>query len=137
MVRNFDEIKKAADVKKVVRETAFSDLMTAFSDLYGADNVSVVGNAELAICIGTKTLTDGTVGEVCFTIKPVAKDFDFRTTDSGRVFKPYERLSEADAYEFEKTEKEREAEEKAKAKEEKKKRDKEAREKAKAEKAKK
>lgn len=137
MVYNYDEKKTVAEVKKSVRETAFADMLTAFSELYGADNVSIVGNSELAVCIGTKTLTDGTIGEVCFTVKPVSKDFDIRTTESGKVFLPYERLAEADSYEIEKTEKEKEAEKKAKEREEKKKRDKEAREKAKAEKAKK
>ena len=136
-MRDFNELKKVADVKKVVRETAITDLIDMFSEKYGADNVSIVGNSEIAVCIGTKTLLDGTEGEVCFTVKPVAKDFDIRTTESGKVFLPYERLAEADSYEIEKTEKEKEAEKKAKEREEKKKRDKEAREKAKAEKAKK
>ena len=128
---NFNECKKVADAKAKTREIAFSDLLEFFTEKYGADNVSIVNNNELAVCVGTRTLTDGTDGEVCFTVKPVAKDFDFRTTDSGKVFTPYERLSEADAYEVSKTEKEKEAEKKAKEREEKKKRDKEAREKAK------
>ena len=136
-MRDFNELKKVADVKKVVRETAITDLIDMFSEKYGADNVSIVGNSEIAVCIGTKTLLDGTEGEVCFTVKPVAKDFDVRTTESGKMFLPYERLAEADSYEIEKTEKEKEAEKRAKEREEKKKRDKEAREKAKAEKAKK
>ena len=128
---NFNECKKVADVKAKTREIAFSDLLEFFTEKYGADNVSIVNNNELAVCVGTRALTDGTDGEVCFTVKPVAKDFDFRTTDSGKVFTPYERLSEADAYEVSKTEKEKEAEKKAKEREEKKRRDKEAREKAK------
>ena len=128
---NFNECKKVADAKAKIREIAFSDLLEFFTEKYGADNVSIVNNNELAVCVGTRTLTDGTDGEVCFTVKPVAKDFDFRTTDSGKVFTPYERLSEADAYEVSKTEKEKEAEKKAKEREERKKRDKEAREKAK------
>lgn len=134
---DFNECKTAANVKAKVRELAFADLYAALSDKYGVDNISVVGNNELAVCIGTRTLTDGTVGEVCFTIKPVAKDFDIRVTESGKTFLPYERENEADAYEVSKTEKEKEAEARAKAREEKKARDKAAREKAKAERAKK
>lgn len=131
---NFDECKTPANVKGKVREIAFADLVEAFSEKYGADNVSVVGASELAICIGTRTLTDGTVGEVCFTVKPVAKDFDVRTADSGKVFLPYERLAEADAYEVEKDEKEAKAEALAQKREAKKKADAEARAKLKAEK---
>ena len=131
---DFNECKTAANVKTKVRETAFSDLVEAFSEKYGADNVSVVGASEIAVCIGTRTLTDGTEGEVCFTVKPVAKDFDIRTADSGKVFLPYERLAEADAYEVEKTEKEEKALAAAKKREEKKKADAAARAKLKAEK---
>lgn len=131
---NFDECKTPANVKGKVREIAFSDLVEAFSEKYGVDNVSTVGASEIAVCIGTKTLTDGTTGEVCFTIKPVAKDFDVRTADSGKVFLPYERLAEADAYEVEKTEKEEKALTLAKKREEKKKADAAARAKLKAEK---
>ena len=133
---NFNECKKVAEVKSKVREIAFADFVEFFSEKYGADCVSVINNNEIAVCIGTRTLTDGTEGEVCFTAKPVAKDFDVRTTESGKVFMPFERLSEADAYEVTKTEKEKEAEKRAKEREEKKARDKAAREKAKAEKAK-
>ena len=132
---DFNECKTPANVKTKVRETAFNDLVDAFSGKYGVDNVSIVGASEIAVCIGTRTLTDGTEGEVCFTVKPVAKDFDVRTADSGKVFLPYERLAEADSYEIEKTKKEKEAEQKAKEREEKKKRDAEARAKLKAEKA--
>lgn len=133
---NFNECKNAASVKSKVREIAFAELLDFFSEKLGADSVSIINNNELAVCLGTRTLTDGTEGEVCFTVKPVAKDFDVRTTESGKVFMPFERLSEADAYEVAKTEKEKEAEKKAAEREAKKKRDKEAREKAKAEKAK-
>ena len=132
---NFNECKNVSAVKTKVRELAFADLYAALSEKYGVDNVSTVGNNELAICIGTRTLTDGTEGEVCFTVKPVAKDFDVRTTESGKMFMPFERENEADAYEVSMTEKERAAKERAKAREEKKAQDKAAREKAKAAKA--
>ena len=131
---NFNECKNAASVKARVREIAFSNLYEFACEKYGTDNVSIVNNNELAICVGVRTLTDGTEGEVCYTVKPVAKDFDIRITESGKHFLPYERLSEADAYKISKTEKEKEAERKQKEREEKKERDRKAREKAKAEK---
>lgn len=124
---NFDECKSTV-VKTKVREIAFQDLLDSFIDRYGVENVSIVGNNEIAVCIGTRTLTDGTIGEVVFTVKPVAKDFDSRVTESGKPRSAYERLSESDAYELEKTEKEKKAEEKARLKAEKIKRDKKARE---------
>ena len=132
---NFNECKNTSAVKAKVREIAFADLYEFACEKYGTDNVSIVDNNELAVCVGVKTLTDGTEGEVVYTIKPIAKDFDVRVTESGKHFLPYERLSEADAYQISKTEKEKEAERKQKEREEKKKRDREAREKAKAEKA--
>lgn len=132
---NFDECKNLSSVKSKVRELALADLLDFFIEKYGEDNISIVGNNEIAVCLGTKTLSDGTIGEVCFTTKPVAKDYDVRTaTTSGKVFQPYERIKEADAYEVEKTEKEKKAEEQAKQRAEKKKRDEEARKKKKEEK---
>ena len=133
---DFNECKNVAEVKKKVREIAFTETYKAYCEIFGTDNVSIVGQSELAVCVGTRTLKDGTVGEVCFTEKPVAKDFDVRTTDSGKVFLPYERLAEADAYEVDKDEKERKAEEDAKKRKEKAEREKAAREKAKEEKKK-
>lgn len=134
---DFNECKNVSAVKTKVRELAFSDLYSMFCEKYGEDNVSIVNNCEIAVCIGTRTLTDGTEGEVCFTCKPVAKDFDVRVTESGKTFLPYERENEADAYEVSKTEKEKEAEKRAQERAAKKERDRIAREKAKAEKAKK
>ena len=126
---NFNTIKGSdTKVKAEVRTIAFELLMNAFVEAVGANNVSIVGNNELAVCVGTRTLADGTEGEVCFTVKPVAKDFDLRTAEkSGKVFQPFERLTAADLYEVEKTEKEKKAEAKAKAKAAKIQRDKEAR----------
>ena len=124
---DFNTIIKTSEVKNAARTLAFSNLIEAFTGLYGAENVSVINNSELAVCCGTRKLLDGTEGEVCFTVKPVVKDFDFRTTESGKIFRPFERLSEADTYEVSKTEKERKAEEKAKERAEKKRKDEEAR----------
>lgn len=124
---NFNDCKNATAVKGKAREIGFTAMLEHFVTLYGEDNVSIVGNSEIAVCVGTRTLADGTEGEVCFTVKPVAKDFDIRKTDSGKVFQPYERVKEADVYEVTKTEKERKAEENARIKAEKKARDEKAR----------
>ena len=71
---------------------------------------------------------------VCVEIDFTAKDFDVRTTSSGKTFEPYERLIEAENYEEEvKEKKEKEAKKKADS-EKKKMADKAAREKLKAEK---
>lgn len=132
---NFNTLKNATAVNSAARDSAFETLVAAFSEVYGSDNVSVVGNSEIAVAVGERTLSDGTTGEVCITIKPVVKNFDFRTTASGKTFEPYERLTAADIYEMEKTEKERKAEKKAKEKAVRAARDKAAREKKAAEKA--
>lgn len=130
---DFNTFKTAKSVKDEARSVAFEAVLSAMSEVFGTDNVSVIGNAEIAVCVGTRVLSDGTEGEVCVTMKPVSKDFDRRTTDSGKVFEPFERLVAADLYEAEKTEKERKAEEKAKAKARKKAADEAARAKKKAE----
>ena len=128
---DFNEKKTVSAVKSSVREIAFSNLRDAFEELYGKENVSVIDSNEIAVCLGTRTLEDGTVGEVCFTVKPVAKDFDVRTTESGKTFMPFERLSEADAFEVAQKEKAEKAEKDKAEKEARKERDKAAREAAK------
>lgn len=126
---NFDEYKTVAEVKEKVREIAMNCFIEAFSKLCGEDCVSIIGSNEIAVCLGTRTLSDGTIGEVCFTSKAVAKDFDKRITESGKRFNAYERLVEADAYEDEVRKKKEEAEAKKKAKEAKIAKDKAARQK--------
>ena len=128
---DFNEKKTVSAVKSSVREIAFSNLRDAFEELYGKENVSVIDSNEIAVCLGTRTLEDGTDGEVCFTVKPVAKDFDVRTTESGKTFMPFERLSEADAFEVAQKEKAEKAEKDKAEKEARKERDKAAREAAK------
>ena len=115
---NFDECKTASAVKNKAREIAFNDLIEMMSEKYGTECVSVTNNNTVAVAIGLRTLADKTQGEVCVEIKPVAKDFDTRIAESGKEFKCYERIKEADAYEVAKTQKEKEAEQKAKEREE-------------------
>lgn len=95
----FTDCKNRTAVQKKAREEAFDVMMKAFQATYGEEAVSIVGNNELAVAIGTITISDGTENEVCITVKPVVKDYDVRVTDSNKVFDPYERLKEADAYE--------------------------------------
>lgn len=120
------EGKTATAIKNAVRETGFSDLVELFSERYGADNVSVVGNSEIAVGCGVVKDKDGFERECVFTVKPVVKDYEDRKTAT-KTIKAYDRLDEAEAYEVAKSEKEKAAEEKAKAKAEKKARDEKAR----------
>lgn len=113
---DFNVCKNKTAVDNLARETAFDILINAYIQAVGEDNVSIVGNNTISVCLGLRTLSDGQQGEVCVEIKPVVKNFDFRTTASGKTFEPYERLNSADAYEIEKSEKERKAEEKAREK---------------------
>lgn len=124
---DFSKCKSPTAIKNAVRDVAFSELLEILTEHFGAENVSIVGNAEIAVAITTAPCKDGTENEVCFIIKPIIKDFDNRIAASGKPFKAYERLIEADIYETEKTEKERKAEEKARLKAEKIERDKKAR----------
>jgi hypothetical protein len=120
------EGKTTTAIKTAIRETAFSDLITAFSEIYGADNVSIVGNSEIAVGCGIVKDKDGFEHECVFTVKPVVKDYEDRKTAT-KTIKAYDRLDEAEAYEAEKSEKEKKAEEKAKARAEKNARDEKAR----------
>lgn len=115
-MKSYNEIKTVSAVKSAARADAFEILKNAFSDYFGEDNVSIVDNCEIAVAVGSRVLSDGTEGEVCVTIKPVVKDFDTRTTESGKEFMPYERLVEADNYQEYLQEKEAKALAKAAAK---------------------
>ncbi len=114
--RNFDELKTATAVKNEVRKIGFELLYKAACMEYGEENVSITGSNEIAVCVGFRTLADGTSGEVCFTSAPVAKDFDTRVTPKGKIYEPFERLTEADIYAEEQASKQAEKEAKARAK---------------------
>lgn len=113
-------------VKDAGRELVFSELLELLSTHYGADKVSIVGGSEIAVGATDVTDKDGFVFELCFTVKPVMKDYKKRTTAT-KTIKEFDRLTAAEMYEVEKSEKERKAEERAKAKAEKRKRDEKAR----------
>lgn len=136
MVIDFSKCKSPTAIKNAARDVAFSELLEMCAERFGADNVSIVGNAEIAVAITTAKCADGTENEVCFTIQPKMKDFDDRVSSNGKRFNAYERLVEADTYEVSKSEKEKAAEQRAKDKQAKIERDKKAREKRKAEKEK-
>ena len=115
---NFNECAKGSNpTKDKAREIGMSDLAEMLCEKYGQDNVSIVDSNMYAVCLGARTLSDGTEGEVCVTIEVVAKDFDTRIVESsGKVFQPYERLNEADAFEITLNERKAKAEQKAKEK---------------------
>lgn len=96
-MKDFNEIV-TSKVKNTARKEFVEFLLEATKNYYGEESVSIVGNNTLAVAIGSRTLSDGTIGEVCVEVAPVAKDFDIRVTESGKTFQPYERLIEADSY---------------------------------------
>lgn len=136
---DFNECKKGSNpTKDKAREILLSDLKEFLATKYGAEQSSQVDGNMFAVCLGTRTLADGTDGEVCCTIEVVAKDFDVRVVESsGKVFQPYERIREEEEYTRKVEQAKAKAEENRRKKEEKAAKDKKAREeraKAKAEK---
>ena len=130
---DFNQCKTTKEVKDKAREMAFQNLIQAYAAIYGEESVSVIGASEAAVCLGTRTLADGTTGEVCITVKPIAKDFDIRRAESGKVFKPFERIKMEEDYEDEVAKAKAKAEENARKKAAKKAADEKARAKKKAE----
>lgn len=118
MPYNFNECAKGSNpTKDKARELSMGDLTEMLTERYGAESVSLVDSNMFAVCLGTRTLADGTEGEVCVTIEVVAKDFDIRVVESsGKTFQPYERLNEADAYEVTLRQRKEKAEQKAREK---------------------
>lgn len=133
---DFDGLGKVSNkrVKDEARAQAFALLLEALTAVFGDEGVSVVGNAIVAVSVGSRTVADGTAPEVAAEIKVTVKEFETHSTASGKEVLAYDRYEEAEAYEAEKTEKEREAEERAKKKAQKIEADKRARAKARAEK---
>lgn len=135
---DFNECKKGSNpTKSKAREILLSDLKEFLIEKYGVEQSSQVDGNMYAVCLGTRTLADGTSGEVCCTIEVVAKDFDVRVVESsGTVFQPYERVREEEEYIRKVEQAKVKAEENKRKKEEKAAKDKKAREertKAKAE----
>lgn len=105
---NFNEMKNTTAVKNAARKEIFEKIMDFLTSEYGADNVSITGSNEVAVCIGTRRDSSGNENEVCVVIKPTAKDFENRIT-SKKTFTAFERLTAAKEYEIsceEKAEKE-------------------------------
>lgn len=105
---NFNEMKNATAVKTAARKEIFEKIMDFLTSEYGADNVSIIGSNEVAVCIGTRRDASGNENEVCVVIKPTAKDFENRIT-SKKTFTAFERLAAEKEYEIsceEKAEKE-------------------------------
>ncbi len=127
---NFNECKKGSNpTKDKLREILMADLQEFLTTKYGAEQVSQVDGNMFAVCVGTRTLADGTDGEVCGTIEVVAKDFDVRVVESsGKVFQPYERIHEEEEYERKVAERKAKEEENARKKAEREEKAKKARE---------
>jgi len=127
---NFNECKKGSNpTKDKLREILMADIKEFLIEKYGADSVSQVDGNMYAVCAGTRTLADGTDGEVCGTIEVVAKDFDVRVVESsGKVFQPYERIHEEEEYERKVAERKAKEEENARKKAEREEKAKKARE---------
>ena len=95
---DFDEVKKT-EVEDKARSIATNDLKTLLINHYGEENVSQVGNSKLSVCLGLRTLVDGTKGEVCVEVAPVVKNFDVKIiATTGKEVEVYERIRIADDY---------------------------------------
>ena len=138
IIFNGEEFKSATAVKNYVRKSAFDMLKDYFADRFGTDNVSIVDSNTVCVCIGTVVDEDGFEREVCFTVKPTAKDFFDRVSPStNKPIPAFDRLDAQEEYSVVQREKEEKELEKKKKKEEKIARDKAEKERKKAEKAKK
>ena len=115
---NFNECAKGSNpTKDKARELGMSDIGEMLCEKYGQDNVSLVDSNMYAVCLGTRTLSDGTIGEVCVTIEVVAKDFDVRVVESsGKTFQPYQRIKAEEDFEFILNQRKEKAEQKAREK---------------------
>ena len=115
---NFNECAKGSNpTKDKARELGMSDIGEMLCEKYGQDNVSLVDSNMYAVCLGTRTLSDGTIGEVCVTIEVVAKDFDVRVVESGgKTFQPYQRIKAEEGFEFILNQRKEKAEQKAREK---------------------
>lgn len=117
---NGEEFKSATAVKNYVRKSAFDMLKDYFADRFGADNVSIVDSNTVCVCIGTVVDEDGFEREVCFTVKPTAKDFFDRVSPStNKPIPAFDRLDAQEEYSVVQREKEKKELEKKKKKEEK------------------
>lgn len=128
-MKKFNEFKNTTAVKNFIRETLFNDTLEFFKSKYGEDRVSIVGKNQIAIGIEDIEMSDSTVSELVGVIKPIAKEFTDRTTDSGKTIEIYDRLSEVEIYDIERKEKEEKARKKKEETEKKKAKDKAEREK--------
>lgn len=94
---NFNEMKNANAVKNAAREEIFTKITGFLRSEYGAENVSITGSNEVAICVGTRTNSAGEDNEVCVALKPTAKDFEDRKTTK-KSFVAFDRLAAAALY---------------------------------------
>lgn len=131
---NFDELKKG-QVPAKQRELMRVDLQAMLLEKYGEENVTQVGNNTFAVCLGLRTLDDGTQAEICNEISFTAKPYELHIVESsGKKVKPYERNVRGDDFEEEQRITKEKEEQKAKEKAEREEKLKKAKEQAKKEK---
>lgn len=117
---DFDTLGKVSNkaVKDKAREIAFSEVVAVLSAHFGADFVSVVGSAEVAIAIGSRTVTDGTMPEVPVVLKITAKEFEGHasTGKTAEWVEPFDRYEAAQDFADEQAQKAADKAAKAEAK---------------------
>lgn len=117
---DFDALGKVSNkaVKDAARVSALDALFSLLVSYLGDEGVSRVGSGTLAISVGSRTVSDGTVPEVSVEIKVTAKEFEGHASSgkSAEWVEAYDRLEAAQDYAEEVAAKEAEAAEKAKAK---------------------
>lgn len=123
---NFDEVKKS-EVKNKARELAIIDIFNMLCEKFGTDEITRTETTTFAVHSGDRTLDDGTVSEVCFTVDITVKEFEGRRTEKKEI--PYfDRIKLGDRYEEEQEKKKTKKEEQTKNKKAEIERDKKARE---------
>ncbi len=117
---DFDTLGKVSNkaVKDKAREIGFAEVVAVLTEHFGADFVSVVGSAEVAIGIGSRTVADGTCPEVPLVLKLTAKEFEghMSTGKTPAWVEPYDRFEAAQDFADEVAAKEADKAAKAEAK---------------------
>lgn len=98
MTMDFNTMKNSTVVKKAAREMIAEKLITFFKNEFGEEMVSVIGNNEIAVCVGTRNDSLGNAKEICVTVKPTAKDYEKRTTTK-KTFEAFDRTAAVKDYE--------------------------------------
>ena len=96
---DFNLYKKDRDAAAAARKIMTEDLKNYYIAKYGAENVSLIGDSEIAICIGIRKDKDGYDREVVATIKPVIKKWRDCVGEKTTI-KAFDRYEAAEEYEY-------------------------------------